>query len=327
MDVHKDAGGCAGRGRAQVVRALVGELGAHIILDGLGFWLRGCAGTVIGIVARVAAGPAAATPLKRKVAVEVCPTVVRAERAIVFVGVLAPHQSCLGLFAPVRIGLQQQMNLVMVQQPGHVGVPVILCHQILGKARAQLGRGIFASVDRGHDEQFGLGTRDGHMRQAQHLQVVALAWVLGLFPRVADVDPCGQVGVFGDDCLGGVKGFFYRAVARIARNAVHLRGRRWRGLVQLCGEGLVNLKSKSRLFQPLIFGCGDRCDQITLVVMHFPGFEPGAQVTDHLAVGVIGAHHRQDGLLGLCFSRGWCGRFWFGLGRGDREACGHRHPT
>ncbi len=173
VEVNIDAGGIVGGGGTEARGALVGELGAHVVLGGLGLGLRGGAGAVICTVAFVVTGPAAAVPLEFKVPVEVSASIVARGAAVVLIGVLAPREPGLGLFAAVGVGVEHQVDFVMVQNPGRVGVGAIVVHQVFGKAGCQLGGGVFTGVDRTGDEKLGLGAGDGRVGQTQDHHVVA----------------------------------------------------------------------------------------------------------------------------------------------------------
>ncbi len=212
MDVEEDAGRVVGRGGHEVRGTLVGEDRPQVALDrldlGFGVRRRSAEGRVAGRRARAAAAP----PLEGVVAVEVDAAVGRVGAEVV-VDVLAPGESGLRLLAAVGVRLQQQVNLVVVEQPGGVGVAAVAGDELLGEAGGELGRRVLAGVDRGGREQLRLRTRDVGVGESQDPQVVAGRLALRLEPRVPDVDHRRQVGVRGDDRVHRRVGLLDRAVA------------------------------------------------------------------------------------------------------------------
>ncbi len=173
VQINIDAGGVEGGGIIEAGAALVGELSTHVILGGLGLGLRGGAGASIRAVAFVAAGSTAAVPLERKVSVEVSASIVACGAAVILVGVLTPREPGFSLFAAVGVGVEHQVDLVMVQNPGRVGVGAIVVHQVFGETGCQFGGGVFTGVDRTGHEQLGLGAGDGRVGQTQDHHVIA----------------------------------------------------------------------------------------------------------------------------------------------------------
>ena len=141
--------------------ALVGEDKPHVVLDGLDLRLRGGGGASIVFVAWVATRSVAAAPLVIKVSVEIRTSIVARGATVILIGVLAPLESGFRLLAAVGIGVEHQVDLVMVQNPGCVGVNAIVVYQVLSKKQTQRSSGIFIGMDRSGGKELRFVTGDG----------------------------------------------------------------------------------------------------------------------------------------------------------------------
>ena len=223
MYVEENAAGVGRRCGIVFRPSRVGEQALHIRRNGLRLRFRGRLGAVKVPIAGLIAG-ADGAPLKAEISIEI-----NARPRIGTVGrivILTPKDSLLRPFAPIRIGVQHQVDFMLVQQPGGVGVDSIIINHLFGKAGGQFGRGIFARVERTGDEQLWLRPRDGRVGQFQYHQVGA-AHVGRLLPRLPDRGPGGQLGEGVDDRLGARVSLFDGTVTRISGNGpgrVLLRG-------------------------------------------------------------------------------------------------------
>ncbi len=147
VNVHINAGGSDWRSGVQGGVSEVGVVGEDVILYGLRLRFRSGGGATIGLITLAAAGATAAAPFKLEVTVQVSAPIGGGGAAIVLVGVFAPGEAGFGLFTAVRVCVQHQMNLVIVHQPGGVGIHAIVVDQVLGKAGHQFGGGIFAGMN------------------------------------------------------------------------------------------------------------------------------------------------------------------------------------
>lgn len=101
-----------------------------------------------GIGALKSAGSTAAAPVESKIAVEVGSTGITVGAAVILVRVFTPQKTGLGLLATVRVGLQHQVDFMIVQKPGCIRVNTIAVHQIFGQAGRQLSCSVFTTMDR-----------------------------------------------------------------------------------------------------------------------------------------------------------------------------------
>ena len=223
MQVQVDTGGVNRRRVGESRATLIGEDRPQVVLDGLGFRLRSRARPTVGFITGAAAGTAAAAPLEIEIAVEIGAAAAAGRAAVVLIRILAPRQTCLGLFAAIGIGLQHQVDFLIVQNPGDIRVHVVVGNQVFGKTRRQLSRCIFTRVDGRGDEKLRLGSGDGRVGQHQDVHVVA-AQAHGLLPRIADINECRQLGVVSHNALRRGERFLHGAVAWVTGNPVHLIG-------------------------------------------------------------------------------------------------------
>ena len=224
----EDPAGSHRHGVGQRWAALVGEQRGHLRLDGLGLGFGDPGGAAVNLVTGVVAGTAAA-PLKTAVAVEIRAKLVPQRGRIVtraavgVVDVLALVIAGLGHLAAIGVGLRHDHHFKVVEQPGDIGVEAVLADQILGETRGDLGRGVLASVDGGHQKENGLGTGLRFVGQHQDIQVVAGRTAAGYFPPTfADGDPTGQVGMATGQLRQAGVGLFDGAVTRKTGDAAGL---------------------------------------------------------------------------------------------------------
>ena len=121
---------------------------------------------------------------------------------------------------------------------------------MLGEARRQLGGGVFAGVDSGHQVELGLGARDGLVGQHQSVEVIASQTTRSdLFPAVADVDPLGQIRIIDRQLGQGSIGLLDRAVAWETGDATYLAGNGLARLAEVSGFICVDLNPVTSLAQ------------------------------------------------------------------------------
>ena len=195
----------------------------HIILNGLGLRLGVGRRALIGFATWVLIFRV--PPFKTIVTVQVGAILTRRDAAIIVIGVLTPQIASFSKFASIGVGHGHNMNFAVIQQPGDVGIGAVTAQQIFGQAGGGFGGHIFAGVGFGHQEEAELAAGGGEVfiRQAQQQNIVAgRAASRGFIPTVANIVHQHQVGVGGVEGGEGGLGFFHRAVAGKARNAVHL---------------------------------------------------------------------------------------------------------
>ena len=217
VDVKQQAGGIGIGRRGQTNPALVGKDRLQVVLDRLilRFHRRCCA--PVGLAARVGTRPTAATPLEVVAAIEVSANLVGVG-APIGTEVLAPQEAGLRLLATVRVGDEEDMNLMKIEQPGYVRVAPVVGQQVFGEAGHQLGGGVLARVDRAQNQDFRLVAGDRGVGQPQHFEVIALGPVLRLEIGIADIEIGGQRRVASDHRLRRGHGLFHRPVAGKAGN-------------------------------------------------------------------------------------------------------------
>ncbi len=110
------------------------------------------------------------------------------------------------------------MNLVLVEQPGRVGILAEALDQLLGEAQHELRGRVLAGMDRGSHEEPRLRAGEVLVGEHEHAQIVA-AERCSLLPGVADVAPRGQRRVRQDHRRRRRVGLCHRPVAGEARNA------------------------------------------------------------------------------------------------------------
>ena len=74
--------------------------------------------------------------------------------AVIVVCVLSPKIALVALIhcAAIRVGNQEQVDVVVIQQPGHIRVHAIIGEQVLREAGVELWRCPFTRVDSTHDK-------------------------------------------------------------------------------------------------------------------------------------------------------------------------------
>ncbi len=290
VNVEVHAGGVRRSGVAEVGAALVGEDGPQVVLNRLHFRLGSRACPAKGLATLAAAGTAAAAPLELEVTIQVRPARVRVG-AVVVVCIFAPKLARFGHLAPIGIGVQQQMDFVIIQQPGYIRVAVVIVHQVFGEARHQLGGGVFSRVNGGIDEHDRLRPGDSAIGQAQDHHVVAgIAAGGSLLPAIADVRPGGQRWVGSDNARRAGKRLLHRAIAGVAGDARNLT---LQGLARPVKFGRhlgVNFQPEAGVGQHGVLELVYVHYQVAFFVVDLPRLLPGGQVGDHLWIGEVGAH-------------------------------------
>jgi hypothetical protein len=114
----------------------------------------------------------------------------------------------------------EHVDLVMIQQPGRVGVGVVAGHQILGEARGELGRGHLLRVDGSHQYEDGLRPRDLLVGQPEHEEIEARPAPHGLLPALSHLLPLRQRGMRGSQGRQVGVGLLDRPVAGEERDAL-----------------------------------------------------------------------------------------------------------
>jgi len=134
MQVNVDTGSVL-RGRSvEVIFALVRKKGKHHILDSIHFWLGGSARAMVSFITGVIARSTPSCPFVIKIPVQICASIGTGRTTIIFIGVLAPQIPCFCLFTAVRVSQEHDINLVVIQQPMHVGIGVVVLDEIAGEA-------------------------------------------------------------------------------------------------------------------------------------------------------------------------------------------------
>ena len=231
--------GRIGQGRAASVR----EGGPDVVDDGLRFRLGRRRRAAEGVRTGAAAAAAPVAPLERVVAVEVDAGGVAAT-TVVGVVVLAPGQAGLGALAVVGIGLQQRVHLVVVQQPGGVGVGAVALHQRFDQPRGQLGRGVLAGMHRRHDEHRRLRPGQVAVGDARHFELVA-AHAIQRLPRRTDRQNLHQIRCSLRQRRHRGLGFLHGAVAGVAADAGQPRALERELLVDRGGGLRIGLQAEA----------------------------------------------------------------------------------
>ena len=218
-----DARGVGRRRVARVGAAAVRPQAAHIGLHGLRLGFGAGAGAAVGQRAGAAAAALAVgdVPAVAEVAVQVDAARV-AVGAVVVVGVLAPREARFGALAAVGVGVQHQVQLVVVEHPGGVGVDAVPVDELARELQHQRRGGVLAGVDGAVDEELGLALpgrrRHRGVAELEHAEVVAAA-AAGLLPGVAGIDPAGELRLGRRQRLGLRKALLDRLVAGVAGDA------------------------------------------------------------------------------------------------------------
>ena len=203
-----------------IIAADAGNVAHQII----GFRLGHARRSTIGLVADRSAGAAVAghdAPMEREIAIQIDTRGIAAtcrDR----VGVLAPGQPGFSFLAAIRIGLQDQVEVLVIDQPGGFGIATVVVEQPFGEVCGDFGRGVFARMDRIGDDHVRLvGDRrvGGRVADAQDAHRITLAGVLRALPGRADIDHPRQRRMGGGEVVHRLVGFFDRAIAGIGRNA------------------------------------------------------------------------------------------------------------
>ncbi len=246
-------------GAVAIVIAGAGNVGDEVV--GLGFRLRRLA--TVGFVADVTAGATAVrdVPVEREIAVEVDAVTVGVDVRVAvaiaadLIVVLAPQDALLGHLAAVGVGLQHEVEIVVVDQPRRLGIAPVALDQPFGEARVDFGRWILARVDRAehdHLRAVGVGGQRREIGEVDRAHLVALVRVVGALPRGADVVDLDESRVGRREVVHRVVRAFDGAVAREAGDRGIAAGRDLRdvrgdrradagfGRAQLRGRRLVD---------------------------------------------------------------------------------------
>ena len=216
------------------------------------------------------------------------------------------------------------MDLVIVEQPGDIGVGTVVGGQEFGKTHGGLGGDQLAGVDLGHQEEGGLGAGDGFVGHADDVQVVARQAARGdLFPTFAIGGGHHQIGVGLLQVPDGGVGLFDGAVAGVAGDALGaLTEQGDEGLVDRGGLCGVNFQVVASTFQRGIAGGGEHGNQVTGLVVHFPDVQLGSQAVEVGAGGEVNAGDHRLGGRALIALSGESGGGQGAAGEGEREGQG-----
>jgi len=134
VQVDVNTGGIL-RGRsAEAIFALVREEGEHHILDRIHFWLRSCNWTAEDFTTLVTTRATTATPVEIEIAVQICTSVYARWSAVIFISVFTPFSPNFSFFSAVRVSQEHNIDLVIIQQPVHIGICVVILDEVSSEA-------------------------------------------------------------------------------------------------------------------------------------------------------------------------------------------------
>ena len=236
-------------------------------------------------------------PEEATVAIQV-DTVAGEFTAIGAIGVFAPEKALLDPATSIGIGLGNNVDAVVVEQPCQVRVGAVSCEKHVGETGSNFCGRQFAGVLRGHHHQLALLKAGGlAVRQDEHLDVGASqAPGADFVPTVANVAQVGQVRVLLGQRLQIGEGLRHCAVAGIAGNAAAVGlGLEGAGVGQGRGELRLFQKGEAAVGQPHLLCRRHERDSGFLLRLDVPDIDPLEKGMEGFSVCVVDAGNDGSG--------------------------------